>query len=84
MVLSDIICFIFQEVRILPQTYREHSQSVKIKMNISKGYKKSTNIQAKWPMISIVSEEVRISIISRPELQKDITATHFLKRQGQV
>jgi hypothetical protein len=34
-------------------------------------------------MISMVSEEVRISIISRIELQKGTTATHFLESQGQ-
>ena len=35
------------------------------KLNISTGYKKSTNIQTKWLMIS---EEVRISIISKLEI----------------
>jgi hypothetical protein len=50
-------------------------------MDISTGYQKSINIQAKWPMISI---EVRISIISRLELQKGTTATHILESQGQA
>jgi hypothetical protein len=31
----------------------------------------------------MVSEEVRISIISRLELQQGTTATHFLENQGQ-
>ena len=36
-------------------------------MDISTGYKERANLQPKWPMISMVSEEVRISIISRLE-----------------
>ena len=43
---------------------------MKTKVNNSTGYKKSTNLQAKWPMISMVSEEVRTSIIRRLELQQ--------------
>ena len=34
-------------------------------MNISTGYTKRINLLAKWPRMSVISEEVRISIISR-------------------
>jgi hypothetical protein len=37
-------------------------------MDISTGYKKSKNLQAKWPKMSRISEEVRISIISRHQI----------------
>ena len=37
-------------------------------MNISTGYTKRTNLQAKWLRMSVISEEVRISIISRLEI----------------
>ena len=57
---------------------------MKTKMDRLTGYRKSINLQAKWPMISMVSEEVRISIISRPELQQGTTATHFLESQEQA
>jgi hypothetical protein len=63
---------------------REHLPSAKMKMSISTGYKKSTNLQPKWPRMSMISEEVRISIIRRPELQQGNTATHMLESQGQA
>jgi hypothetical protein len=57
---------------------------VRTKVDISTGYKKSTNLQAEWPRVSMISEEVRISIISRLELQQSTTATHFLESQEQA
>ena len=53
-------------------------------MNISTSYKKRIDLQIKWPRMSVMSEEVRISIISRPELQQGTTATHHLESQGQA
>ena len=58
--------------------------SVKKKMDISIANKRNTNLQAKWLMISMVSEEIRIRIISRPEFQQGITATHILESQRQA
>ena len=37
-------------------------------MNISTDYTKRINLQAKWLRMSVISEEVRISIISRLEI----------------
>ena len=64
--------------------HRKHLPSAKTKMDISTGYKKSINLQAEWPRMSKISEEVRISIISRLELQQGMTATHSLESQGQA
>ena len=41
---------------------------MKTKMNISTDYTKRINLQAKWLRMSVISEEVRISIISRLEI----------------
>ena len=46
----------------------KHLQSLKTKMNKPTGYKQSTNLQAKWPRMSVISEEVRASIMSRLEI----------------
>ena len=59
----------FQEVRIrLDRHIEKHLQSVKTRMNKPTGYKKSTNLQAKWPRISVISEDIRESIMSRLEI----------------
>ena len=48
----------FQEVRIMLDRHIEkHLPSVKTRMNKPTGYKKSTNLQAKWPRMSMISEE---------------------------
>ena len=68
----------------LDRHIEKHLQSVKTKMNKPTGYKQSTNLQTKWPMISMVSGEVRISIISKLELHQGIMATHILESQAQA
>ena len=53
---------------MLDRHIEKHLQSVETRMNKPTGYKQSTNLQAKWLRMNVISEEVRISIMSRLEI----------------